>query len=266
MSTNLLCKVCGYQYPAVQVPAGHRVECPSCQSPFVPESLLHRASQAAQNNPPAAAPSRTILAPLDEPIRYVCPKCKKSLESPRNMAGEKLNCPACGQRLQIPQPPAALPPQNKTLLALEHGSPALAPPPAAPPPLITTEVIEVVDVAREAPAPPIHHCLECGRGVVGSERLLTCPDCGSTFCSAGCMREHSRFAHGQRPRKRRSPAPSWSCPFCGTREQPYYREEISPDAWVVFVILLIVFFPVCWIPLVAMKSRYDVCYDCGRRV
>lgn len=52
--------------------------------------------------PVSAAQSRTVLAVPEYPIRYSCPSCHASLESPSRLGGTKLNCPRCGQRLQIP--------------------------------------------------------------------------------------------------------------------------------------------------------------------
>ena len=44
-------------------------------------------------------------------IRFFCPRCKSVLEQPDNAGGTKVACPQCGQRLQVPFPPA-----NKTIL------------------------------------------------------------------------------------------------------------------------------------------------------
>jgi hypothetical protein len=40
-------------------------------------------------------------------IRFACPACNAVMSVPPNAAGKKGNCPKCGQRLRIPQPPAA---------------------------------------------------------------------------------------------------------------------------------------------------------------
>jgi hypothetical protein len=63
-------------------------------------------------------------APAQPPIKYNCPKCKKPLEAPAEMAGTKRNCPYCDQRLQIPAAP-----RNKTMLASDESA---APAGAAP--------------------------------------------------------------------------------------------------------------------------------------
>jgi hypothetical protein len=56
-------------------------------------------------------------------IRFLCPRCRALLEKPENVAGDKFACPACGQKLQVPQPPPT-PPQGKTVLGeiLEYPS------------------------------------------------------------------------------------------------------------------------------------------------
>ena len=33
-----------------------------------------------------------------------------------------------------------------------------------------------------------------------------------------------------------------------------------------FAVLLLVFFPICWIPFVSMKKKKEFCYDCGREL
>jgi hypothetical protein len=67
-------------------------------------------------------------------IRFACPRCKSVLESVDDKAGQKIACPKCQQRLQIP-----LPPPTRTILApLVSSGPApmaipLCPPPGGPP-------------------------------------------------------------------------------------------------------------------------------------
>jgi hypothetical protein len=48
------------------------------------------------------------------PVRFQCPACQSVLECPERKAGEKIVCPKCGQRLQIPRP--APPQRNRTVL------------------------------------------------------------------------------------------------------------------------------------------------------
>lgn len=44
-------------------------------------------------------------------IRFSCPVCQKHLKAPDNKGGVKVDCPKCGQRLQIPPPQ-----RSKTML------------------------------------------------------------------------------------------------------------------------------------------------------
>jgi DNA-directed RNA polymerase subunit RPC12/RpoP len=65
-------------------------------------------------------------------IRFTCPRCQATLKAEDHQTGAKFNCPACGQRLQVP----LLPPPNRTVLGkpLPAGPPQEVPaPPAAGP-------------------------------------------------------------------------------------------------------------------------------------
>src|SRR5262245_32333490 len=68
-------------------------------------------------------------------IRFACPACKAVLESPDQKAGSKVNCPKCGQRLQIPGAPVS---RSRTVLGalLPGGRPKVIeqPPTTAPAP------------------------------------------------------------------------------------------------------------------------------------
>lgn len=55
------------------------------------------------------------------------------------------------------------------------------------------------------------------------------------------------------------------CPFCGTRSWPITRSQISTGGWVVFVVMLFVCFPLCFIGLL-MKDEYRVCSGCGMKL
>jgi len=47
-----------------------------------------------------------------------------------------------------------------------------------------------------------------------------------------------------RPRRRRG------CVECGSKEQPAVIKKLSGGGWAMFVVLLLVCFPICWIPFV----------------
>ncbi|HZT82206.1 MAG TPA: hypothetical protein VFA26_18405 [Gemmataceae bacterium] len=154
--------------------------------------------------------ARGAQAQADTNIHFRCPRCAKPLESPAHTAGQKVNCPDCGQRLQIPQPARpAPPPVNRTIMATEEpraGTPPLPPlPPTPPAPPAPEPILDVIPVEPRGPAPAAptarrESCLECGLDITRRARVFTCPDCGSLFCSAGCYREHRYHAHPGRGR------------------------------------------------------------------
>jgi DNA-directed RNA polymerase subunit RPC12/RpoP len=210
---------------------------------------------------------RTALAQPEEMVRYSCPRCKKSLESPVSLAGQKFNCTGCGQRIQIPQPPKPPEPAvNKTMLGDVD---SLSPPPSALPAPSRGPANEVPVVQAVQQPARRESCLECGRDITGRDRLLTCPDCGSLFCSSMCFRDHRAHAHPRqkkrvRARERRL---GFRCPFCGTEEPPYWSQEISAGGWTLFAVMLvsIVLAPLCWIGLLITEERRN-CADCGMRL
>jgi hypothetical protein len=79
--------------------------------------------------------------------------------------------------------------------------------------------------------------------------------------------ERDRGRQSKRRRRRRDSRPrdDWDeCPFCGSKAEPYSAEEISQTGWVLFVVLIFLFLPLCWLGLF-MKDCYLECPDCGER-
>lgn len=280
MSPKITCANCGAYYPLPDPTTGIAPRCPSCFVPFqAPAQPAVAAAPTSVPAVPTASPNKTVLAESEPMIRYGCPKCRKALESPASFAGTKLNCPGCNQRLQIPLPPpppaAPAAPVNKTILALGEPSAAsmpqaLPPAPQQPPVEAAPFEVEVVDepapVVKQAPPPARESCLECGVDVTKRSRVQTCPDCGSQFCSAQCYREHRYHAHDKRKKKRRRNADrDAECDYCGSTARPYITSQISEGGWATFIILLIFFFPLCWIGLLMTETRVK-CSDCGARL
>jgi DNA-directed RNA polymerase subunit RPC12/RpoP len=149
MLTLITCPTCHHKFPVPESGAGQRRTCPNCDSVFVGEKqasengrtngssrrgLLERAAdEASAARPPM---DRTMLAEVDAPIKYNCPRCKTALESPTSESGMKKPCPSCGGRLQVPPAPApvsANPALNKTMLGVsDFGPQTVAPAPFAP--------------------------------------------------------------------------------------------------------------------------------------
>jgi hypothetical protein len=54
----------------------------------------------------------------------------------------------------------------------------------------------------------------------------------------------------------------YACRSCGSNIQPMVNRRISTGGWVTFGVLLILFFPLCWVGLL-MKENYQQCGQCG---
>jgi lysine biosynthesis protein LysW len=192
MFMNITCPSCGERFRVPERSLGQLVVCPKCSQPFqcgtvAPPSLKARPLKVEEPARVQETPhARQVSIQPSAIIHYRCGRCQKSLESPAHMAGQKINCPDCGQRLQIPStssvPPDAVVrvyPVNTTLHQAQE--PILPVLPASPPQ-------QSAEVRRE-------HCLECGVDVTQRTRIQTCPHCGSSFCSARCYRDHCYHAH-----------------------------------------------------------------------
>ena len=59
--------------------------------------------------------------------------------------------------------------------------------------------------------------------------------------------------------------PSVTCMQCGHQGPPEFYKEINTQGWILFVVLLLLCFPVCWIPFVidTFKENKKKCAACG---
>jgi DNA-directed RNA polymerase subunit RPC12/RpoP len=211
MFMNLACPTCGHQCRVPERMIGQQMKCPACSTLFQcgsvsPPSLVTRPVVAEKSSTvQEMPPSRVVQVQPNQGIHYRCPRCTKPLESPAHLAGQKTNCPDCGQRLQIPLAP---PTDKITILPAEERTkdvPSVPVFPARPTPRAPVEeepILSVLPVSSSTPVAPAQreHCLECGADVTQRSRIQTCPDCGSLFCSARCFREHHYHAHSPRGR------------------------------------------------------------------
>lgn len=55
----------------------------------------------------------------------------------------------------------------------------------------------------------------------------------------------------------------WTCRHCGAQGSGVHSSKVSTGGWIVFVLLFIVCFVLCWIPLVWMKDQTTRCMRCG---
>jgi DNA-directed RNA polymerase subunit RPC12/RpoP len=60
-------------------------------------------------------------------VQFPCPTCKQMLSAPDEVAGQKVACPHCGQKLLLPEPPKSAA-QNKTVLVSLEPEPQSVPP------------------------------------------------------------------------------------------------------------------------------------------
>jgi DNA-directed RNA polymerase subunit RPC12/RpoP len=115
------CPSCGQR---LQVPAAPPAPVPAvaAAAPGLDKTML--ASDGANTPVPGRDPNlnKTMLADTGPPIRFDCPRCKKTLEVPAIEANTKRPCPHCSQRLLVPAASTAAAGLNKTMLASDGSS------------------------------------------------------------------------------------------------------------------------------------------------
>lgn len=57
----------------------------------------------------------------------------------------------------------------------------------------------------------------------------------------------------------------YECPFCGSDSFFLEKTRVSTAGWVTFCIVLLLFFPLCWVGLL-IREPYRVCGSCGSRL
>ncbi len=188
MFMNITCPACGHRCRVPERSLGQQVVCPMCSQPFQcgsvspPSLTAHSVAPEKPSNAQELPHVRPVQIQPESSIHYRCGRCNKLLESAAHLAGHKLNCPDCGQRLQIPH---ASPVPVSAVRSVPHPSVEEEP------------ILTVLPASLPAPAAPVRreYCLECGVEVTRRERVQTCPDCGSLLCSARCYRDHCSHAH-----------------------------------------------------------------------
>lgn len=59
---------------------------------------------------------------------------------------------------------------------------------------------------------------------------------------------------------------AFTCPFCQHEGEPSVEKKMSTGGWLLFAVLLIFCFLLCWIPFVidGCKDEFRKCASCGR--
>jgi DNA-directed RNA polymerase subunit RPC12/RpoP len=128
MLANVTCPACQHKFWLQEGDMGSRQICPNCTSPFFAgKSVAEPRPSAALAGAVQPGYAKTMLGDSAPPIKYTCPRCKAPLEAAASEAGTKLNCPKCSQRVQVPaapkpEPAAAAPGLNKTMLASDESA------------------------------------------------------------------------------------------------------------------------------------------------
>jgi hypothetical protein len=60
----------------------------------------------------------------------------------------------------------------------------------------------------------------------------------------------------------------FACPQCNSSAPPVVTEQVSAAGWIVFVVLIFMCLPLCWIPFVVsgLKEPVRRCGSCGMRL
>ena len=58
---------------------------------------------------------------------------------------------------------------------------------------------------------------------------------------------------------------AFKCPFCSSEEIPTTTKRVNTGGWVLFVVLLLFCFPLCFIPFLVDGCKDEVrkCLSCG---
>ncbi len=95
---------------------------------------------------------------------------------------------------------------------------------------------------------------------VVDDDFAPCPYCKEEIRSTAVKCKHCGERLDRQPRRKRETG--FRCPKCDSASPPIVRETVTGSAWLIFVVLLCVFFPLCWLPLVLMKEPRRMCFDC----
>ena len=171
---------------------------------------------------------------LEYHMRFACPTCSQLLECSDDLIGGKVMCGKCGQRILVPTPP----PQtnagnNKTTLGK----------------IVDTNKTRLGEIVEEVP----------------NKQALSQPGQIPVAFPAQPMNTSQPTDKSDEPKKSSHSKRKFRCQFCGSTEQPIFREDISLTGWIICGVMLFVFFPLCWIGLF-IKENVRFCAECNNRL
>ena len=98
---------------------------------------------------------------------------------------------------------------------------------------------------------------------------VKCPLCAAEFTApTGQSDSGAAATTASMPPAEKGEAPAkgaFSCPFCGTIIPPTRKKKIHPAGWALFVVLLVLCFPICWLGFF-IREEVSKCSDCGLRL
>lgn len=190
-------------------------------------------------------------------MQMPCPQCRKPVAIPEGMPGQQVICQSCLTQFQVPN--AGM--QGGQQLPPDQQNPAF-PPTAQPQPNPQTPLAggqppqgQYVSQQPSSPlptsVPPTAPQIEGMPGTVPVGPPSSRPD---------WMVERREGIDLQQ-----TLGQGFQCPHCSTTQPPRVEEKTSAAGWVLFVALLFVCLPLCWLGIL-VKESYKVCNGCGSKL
>jgi transcription elongation factor Elf1 len=165
-------------------------------------------------------------------IRFACPQCRTPYTVNDRDAGKKAECKVCGQRVQVPTPPARPRTILGELLLTDGGAKVETPTPSAPPPPAPPEParaapprFKAASGPQTASGPIKFACPGCQTPFTVSHRnagkVMDCPKCGRWVQCRASLPDFRLYRPDESGRSRSGRPRNWYTPR-GTSE-PGYR-------------------------------------------
>ena len=160
-------------------------------------------------------------------IRYKCPTCQSTLESPPEKAGSKLACPKCQQRIQVPADP-----RNRTVLGAAIPSSATRFPSPEPQPVQQPQPALAAIPAALPGQTVVVSCPSCAVQMSRPNALagqwLRCPSCSAMFLDTSHAAKPPMATVIRASPPPKSPPPKSPPPVWQESETPSENLDVSP--------------------------------------